>query len=428
MNKLLAGLSECASSDSSFAVKKWYQPTPRKLLVVFLVLCFMFEGAFLLFSALQTQPRQGDLFMAGSWDFMADYLNVMEYSKKLAGYPPDNAERAYPPLCYVAFYWQRIICNGMLGDAPYRTVLFCMLFMAGSAVMFLGCAYRWICDSSTVLKLLFVAAIFFSGVFLSAFERGNLILLSVALVMFFLMFYRSRDPWTKELALLALAFSAGLKLSPAVFGWLLLLEKDYKSAIRLAIYGSVMIFAPFFALDGGLGNFPVMLNNLSAFTQKYIQKDFAYGRSAFEAMALWLTGGTVSFYDAVYPVLRGLALLGLLCTIQENRLWLRLFMLTAFVLQMPAASNFYNGLFIIPVVIVFLNNSEERWLDWVYVVLFAFLFSPLQTFVMVQDLGYVSITSVLQSIVFQVIFLLALGQTVALNARLLVVRHQQNHD
>lgn len=426
MSEAIGDMPGNALSGALPSAPKWHQPTPRKLLVAFIVLCFVFEGLFIFNSYHKSLPPQGLVFFPSTVDMMADYVNVISYTKTLDVYLPENGERAYPPLCYAFFVLQRQLCDGMLLDVPGRVILFCMLFMTASALLFFGSAYQALREKNIILKSLFVVALFLTGIFLFSFERGNLILLTVGLVMIFINFYQSRDPWLKEVALLALAFAVGFKLLPAVFGCLLLYNKDYKAAVRLAIYGLILIFIPFLMFDGGFANIPVMFGNMKIFIAEYTQRDVAFGRVAFEALLNRLSGGGISFYGTVYPVLRGLTLLGFLCTFWETRPWLRLFMLVAVILQVPVASNVYNGLFIIPAVIVFFNNPEGRWLDWVFVTLFVFLFSPLQIFIIVDGQNYVSITAILQSFVFQIIFLLALGQTVVLNARLLIKMRQQN--
>lgn len=87
-------------------------------------------------------------------------------------------------------------------------------------------------------------------------ERGNIILLAWPCAAFFVATYRSENKLLRELGLLALAVSAGIKLYPAIFGLLLLDRKEFKAAIRTVIYGVLSILVPMIPFHGGLKTLP----------------------------------------------------------------------------------------------------------------------------------------------------------------------------
>lgn len=117
------------------------------------------------------------------------------------------------------------------------------------AVLFFQLCYHSI-GGGKVTRFLFSTAMLLSMGVLQAIERGNIILLAVCLVMFFLRFKDSRSRVLSELALVALAAAAGLKLYPAVFGLLLVLDRQYRRALRTLLYGLVLFFGPFFLFEG----------------------------------------------------------------------------------------------------------------------------------------------------------------------------------
>lgn len=99
---------------------------------------------------------------------------------------------------------------------------------------------------------------------MNAFERGNIVVLCAGLCMVFIMFYRSKNRLFKEIALLSLAFSAGLKLYPALLGVLLIREKDWKAVIRTISYGIAALILPVFAFEG-ISAFRIIFAKATAF-------------------------------------------------------------------------------------------------------------------------------------------------------------------
>lgn len=85
---------------------------------------------------------------------------------------------------------------------------------------------------------------------LSAIARGNVILLSAVLALFFVAYYRSDNKALRELAYISLALSAGIKLYPAAFGILILTEKRWFAAVRTFIYGILSLVIPYFIIKG----------------------------------------------------------------------------------------------------------------------------------------------------------------------------------
>lgn len=116
----------------------------------------------------------------------------------------------------------------------------------------------WILSISVSHKLklkpwdrnLFFLVFLFSFPAMFALERGNIINLAFVLTVFFYSYNDDENKVLKELAFLALALAAGIKIYPAVFGLLLLKQRRIKECIRTAVYGIVSFFGPFFCFGG----------------------------------------------------------------------------------------------------------------------------------------------------------------------------------
>ena len=107
-------------------------------------------------------------------------------------------------------------------------------------------------DNGNTRNTLLVAALLISAPFMAgAIERGNISFLTAVMVLaaFYLKDRESRI--SREAALILIAMAAGLKLYPAVVGFVYIKEKRWKEGIRLVIYGILVFFVPF-AFVGGI--------------------------------------------------------------------------------------------------------------------------------------------------------------------------------
>ena len=230
-----------------------------------------------------------------------------------------------------------------------------------------------------------MAIVLGSGLFLYAFERGNLVLTATALSAFFLFYYDSKDRLVRELALAALALAAGLKLAPAVFGLLLLYRRDFAGAARLALYGAAAIFLPFAALSGSLwDNLATLRLNMEENVTVYLARGMRFGPTALLAPledVLARRGWEVP-PEALNQLLTAFflplsALLALFAWRAPER-WRQVLMLSLLPIFIPGNSNWYNALYLIPAFVMFFNAASFRRRDWFVLAAFLVLLSPLQ--------------------------------------------------
>lgn len=126
---------------------------------------------------------------------------------------------------------------------------------------------------------------------LNAVERGNIVILSAAASLFFVLHFKSENRILKECALISLAVSAGLKLYPALFGILLIKKKDWGAVFRAIIYGVASVILPLFAF-GGFSELKYWLGSLKGFTVASELEWLGTGMQSFLA--------NVSRYSAYY--------------------------------------------------------------------------------------------------------------------------------
>ena len=111
------------------------------------------------------------------------------------------------------------------------------------------------------LVLLPVLLIFSYPILFSSVQRGNSAFLTAVLIAIALAWRNDPSNIKRELALILIAVSTGLKIYPAVFGLLYLKEKRWGETVRLVIYGVFLFFVPF-AFYGGFSGFQSFLGNI----------------------------------------------------------------------------------------------------------------------------------------------------------------------
>lgn len=313
-------------------------------------------------------------------DFMADFTNVVQYSKNFDPYHSTtntSAEHAYFPLSYlITGFFAGIAVDCSQNDFTIWQdpvmMNFILLFFEFLAVLLFAELYE-MADGTKLTKLFISLVLICSGAYITAVERGNLIILSVILSIFFVNYYDSSNKFVRELAFIALAAAAALKATPALLGIILLYEKRYKEAARLIVYGIAFCFLPFLFLKGGFANIPVFLNNVRENFSLYENTIGCGLDSMLRALGLHYPN-MVSFSRIITYLISALILL---TYTSEQKKWKKLLGLSMIIIMLPNHSEGYNVLMLLPVTVMFLNEKEHSKLDWIYLICFILLYCPL---------------------------------------------------
>ena len=188
---------------------------------------------------------------------------------------------------------------------------------------------------------------------------ANSTLMVMALMLIALKLKDSESRFLRELALIIIAVCAGFKIYPAVFGLYYLLEKRFKEAIRLTIYGIVLFFSPF-ALFGGLDGFTRWLFNVRS-TMSFND----YGR--FQCIrGLIVTITTYLHIDHLVPHIivsitpyLFVVLMIVLASLTKNR-YRRLFFLCAIMSFFPTNAYRYTLCYLsLPFIVYFMDKTGK---------------------------------------------------------------------
>ena len=209
--------------------------------------------------------------------------------------------------------------------------------------------------------LLVKMTIVFSSPVLFTLERGNIIMLSFAFAFFFVIFHNSDNKLCREMSLLSLAFSASLKIYPAIYGILLLKDHKWKEAFRCAIYGLLMFILPF-SFYGGVDGFELFLSNL--IRNANFQLGYGYNLSLYNIIhALIALNGTVRISHVYVLTLMFLCITqGSILIISKKKEEI-LLAATLLLIMLPKTSYAYAGIFLIIPFVEWIKASHSNKAD-----------------------------------------------------------------
>ena len=317
-------------------------------------------------------------------DYMADFFNVISYSQGLATYTIESAERGYLPLSYVIFYVFGRLMRFDGYDGTFASLNPLEITVAGCimALMMavLGIQLYDMLDKNKLYKFLLTGILMVSGVMLFSYERGNIILLTVSGMLFFLATYESEHKVLRELGYMSLALAAALKGYPAILGLLLVYKRQWKEAVRLLLYGIIAAFGPFFLMEGGLQGIRTWKSNVALNTVEYefLQQPklgyhyfIAYGEGL-------ILEQQEHIRDIWKPIMYGLSVIGIITGYFQKKKWMTVAMLTCVMLILPSNCGYYCLLYLFPVIILYFNEKDKNWTDLLYLPLFLIMLCPFQ--------------------------------------------------
>ena len=315
-------------------------------------------------------------------DSFMDFFNVVKFSSSGDPYHctyMSLSEKVYPPLSYLLLYpFGRILNYPNYLPTEARDTQFGLISVIVPTMLLCSLMalllYEMLRGGGSV-RILTVISLLLSGISLFAVERGNIIYLAVVCLIYFFMAYQSQNPVKRELACIALAVAAALKIYPAIFGVLLLLHKKYAAAIRTVIYGLAAVFLPFLFFKGGFSNISQMMRNMQAYIAVYTFSGIK--RFGFVAFGTFLH---LSVGQSAGLLLVGafLLIMALLTFSNLQKDWKQVMLLTCGLILTPADSAIYCGLYLFIPIVLFLNEQKHPLFDWVYCLLMLWALSPYQ--------------------------------------------------
>nr|MCR5041120.1 DUF2029 domain-containing protein [Clostridia bacterium] len=230
-------------------------------------------------------------------------------------------------------------------------------------------------------------------------ERGNNFLLSFVCAAFFVFFYRSGNKVVRELALISLAVSAGIKLYPALFGLLLLFDKQYKAAVRAVVYGIVTVAVPAIFFITPASSAPLAVTAFAAsgadsestgvlaYLFEHLKSFFLYGKMKLnfssvssENFVYLIDPFDPSAWKAAKVVFFATEAVAAALLFFTKKRWQRLFLICYLILNTQSASSSYSLMLLtIPFFAMLFEGKERGVLGKLFKIGFSLLLIPLPT-------------------------------------------------
>ena len=323
------------------------------------------------------QGSQRSLLFTDQDDYFMDFFNTLNYTAARNPYQVGYGglvNRNYLPLAYLILYpFSRL--GDFINELPkdirpeQAAIIGCFVFLMISFGMFFYLMYEGK-RGKRIEKLFTTLACACSGLILYNIDRANTIILAVAFLWLFLLFYKDENPIYRHMALIGLAVSAALKVYPVIFGALLLYERRWKDAAWAVLYGLIAVFLPFLFFEEGFAAIPQLLYNVQLNSKKY------YGGS-FSIVTNHILD-TTDIMAAGFHIAKLLMLFITAFAWTQRIYWKQILLLTCALLLSPTHSGYYCGLYLFIPLIFFLNEEDHSNLDWLYLILFILAVSPLQ--------------------------------------------------
>lgn len=362
----------------------------NKISIIFAILVTIFLCLSIGHSPIGALNHQDEVIFRSGNDFMADFFNLQRYIAERDPFFSEingQSEHAYLPIAYLMLMPFNNLCDYAhmsLQDCwdSHISVFSAVLFLLLSLFFFFDSLYRL--NRKKEWRTFNTFLLLFSSIFLFTIERGNLIILTVAGINYFLVFYDSESKWLQRLGLFCLCFAAALKIYPVLFGVLLLVEKRYKDIALCVLCGLILTFVPFLFFKHGLSNVPRLLENVRVSSEVYgAVTKYQFGIRPI-VIVLTRKFGLSDSASSVFMVSSRiftwlLALVSIVLSYVEKRKWLQVALLSLTIVLLPTNSFFYTGMYLIPFIILYINNNNSlSWEDYFIVLLLALIFNPIQ--------------------------------------------------
>lgn len=208
------------------------------------------------------------------------------------------------------------------------------------------------------VKTAVALSLFATGPVLFAYQRLNLLLLSLCFVMYYMITYNSKNKVVRETGFISLAIAANLKLYPAIYGAFLLKEKRWAEAVRCAGYGLLLFVVPSFFLDGGISNIRYFFHASSQWSGNLLLS--GAGMSLASSVIRWLRpfAGDAFLSAIANPVAVIAFAVCLLLFFLSKKRYQEFLFLGYMIVLIPTPAYYYNCVFFILAVISLCNEEN----------------------------------------------------------------------
>lgn len=280
------------------------------------------------------------------------------------------SEGAYPPVARLILWimGEVLPLKIILGGASQiRTSTYFLLeVVAYEGLMLLALSRVWSKISGSRVAAI---VMLFTSPIIYLMERGNIIFFALLFVTLFLGGYESEHPFVRHCSYLCLGLAAAIKIYPAVFGLLILKEKNKKHLVQAALYGAGVCILPFFAVGGfsAIGDYIYNVTHAwsttgvnwtgSLLNYKEVIK-YLFSLVGYQELGISIADYTF------WPVILFL----LVDAVFQKQKWKSILELVMIMIYIPGFSVYYMAAFyILPCVFWIATKKQEEKSDYIYI-------------------------------------------------------------
>lgn len=310
-------------------------------------------------------------------DIFMDFFNsVRDASQGMECY----SERGviYPPLANLFYlFCSRFatdVSNNALSENKldiYTDVSSMMMFFYSTValVVILVATLTRYQKNGRSLKFVLIFFSVFNAPFFYLFERGNIVLAAYVFTMIFVFYFDNEDKKIRIIAIIALVLAAGIKLYPAVFGLLLLTNKQYKTAVKAAIGGIMTVIIPSLFFGSDYGALYWIKNIIRFSSDKNASNSFIGVNSVKSIYYIIMTifhrigelSPIINLIFVVVPVF-----ICLLAIFVLPKKWQKVFAVVIMMLNIPGCSGHYSLVFLLIPMLMMMFEKQIYLKDYLY--------------------------------------------------------------
>lgn len=351
----------------------------NKIEIIYLLLSLSGSLLFIIILLLRNENVARWLVMQHNYNYQfSDFFRQIVYASNLKDIYFNTGDAPFPPFAYLCFNliykmnpvdvpidlssWK------IIQDYQYNLLIF-MMFMILVIILLVEIIKRILEKNSSFI---FIVSIVLSAPFMAgAIERGNIAIVVCVLLLWAFYLKDSEILWKKELALILIAISAGLKIYPAVFGCIYLKERRWKEAGRLLIYGLIFFFVPFVFTGGidGLRQYVDVLRNFEMVNRP---------RWTSIRCFLFAICNKVEYeMDIHYGIIiENIYLIVCLASMFKAKEKWKDILFCAGIMTLYVSNSYrYVSVYMLLPLIFWLSQQRNKWNDYIYCILFSFIFT-----------------------------------------------------
>lgn len=353
-----------------------------RYILFFILSLAVLSAAWFVGLVLNPNGLQRAVFFRNTNDWFMDFYNTIYYSIDLQPYSWGSlTNRNYLPLTYVLLYPFTLLYdeyNVEVWDTTYRARYDQLMANFGGLYLILSYAlcfyalYRSLKRSriKETSCLMILGCILLSGISLFSLDRANTVILTSALLFFFLLTYQSPNRLHRYLGCVCLSFAGVLKITPAFFGVLLLYDKKWKEVGVCLLSGVLLAVLPFLLLQG------TFIDNVMGYVESLRRHAVVYSNGIFGINAPTLLNVSLSLPSWIAYLMLGISLIVCAYFIRNNRA--KAFLLLVLAINMFSGQQaYYSFLYLFFPLTLFLGSAHKK-ADRLWLLFYVLVLNPFQ--------------------------------------------------